>query len=233
MAVVLNRFVGGLVSLFDRIWAYRSWRYVAYALLFIIAVTEPMYPMWGKGLHKQLGDIFFIAVAIHVIGNRAWFTHLNAGKYTIKRRIHTVLNVVLILAVLATAGFVYVKPPMIGLSVSKHEMEIYHQIAGYIFVAALCGHIGWHGNVIATFCKKHLASLEGYRVKRTIRVILFLFSIVGIFGIVTMPWLDIFNSVVTGQPVYDSGSLVSTTIEYFGMGILLAMIGYVIERRVK
>lgn len=43
MAVVLNRFVGGLVSLFDRIWAYRSWRYVAYALLFIIAVTEPMY----------------------------------------------------------------------------------------------------------------------------------------------------------------------------------------------
>ncbi len=57
MAVVLNRFVGGLVSLFDRIWAYRSWRYVAYALLFIIAVTEPMYPMWGKGMHKQLGDI--------------------------------------------------------------------------------------------------------------------------------------------------------------------------------
>lgn len=78
-------------------------RLIVDALMLLLLLCLMSYQVTGEKLHEWIGVAMTLTVVIHQILNRRWYGALFRGKYNAYRGMTTLVNVLLIAAMLATA----------------------------------------------------------------------------------------------------------------------------------
>ena len=105
------------------------------------------YKMAPNGLHEFAGIGLFLLAVIHCVLNRGWFAALLKGRYTLRRVLTTVVNLLLLTAMAAqvfTALFIS-ETVFAFLGIAKDPASVeFHGVAGtWMFILGAV-HLGFH-----------------------------------------------------------------------------------------
>ena len=117
-------------------------------LLLLFAVMS--YHKTGEQAHKCLGIGIFLLFILHNVLNWTWFKNLLQGKYTAIRAVHTAMNVLLILDMIALAvsGFLLSSLALrlqIHAGLFSRKLHMLSAAWGYVLIAA---HMGLHWGMV-------------------------------------------------------------------------------------
>lgn len=124
-------------------------------IIMIIMLSVLMtFQITGQMLHEWLGAALLIIFAAHNILNIKWYKGLFAGKYTLIRVLHTVVNILLIISILCIAksgitmsGYVFsFLPHRTGIATARQI----HLSASYWGFVLMSIHIGFHWGIISS-----------------------------------------------------------------------------------
>lgn len=76
---------------------FRLWLALVVTLLYIVALG---YRLTGAVSHEWIGLAFYALCMLHLVVNRCWFKRITKGRYTFRRHISTVLNILLSLSMM-------------------------------------------------------------------------------------------------------------------------------------
>lgn len=112
----------------------------------------------GNTAHEWLGAAMFLLWAVHHILNARWHSHLLKGKYTPVRAAQTVVNLLLLLAMIGTmvsavilSREVFAFLPISGGIAPARPMHIFCSFWSFVLMAL---HLGLHWNMILGLVRK-------------------------------------------------------------------------------
>ncbi len=102
--------------------------------------------LFGAGTHKLIGLFTFVLFIIHNIWNRGWYKGLFKGRYTSARMIHTITNMIVVIAVIGImiSGVMLSKDMANGLADTMTFGRILHLASSYVASIGMALHIGFH-----------------------------------------------------------------------------------------
>lgn len=94
--------------------------------LLLLLLCQMSYQVTGEAVHEWTGIAMTLTVIIHQLLNRRWYAALFKGKYNAYRRVTTLINVLLLAAMLATA--------FCGMAMSEYAVPFLYLTRGIFFV---------------------------------------------------------------------------------------------------
>jgi len=126
--------------------AFMKKRIIVDLLMLILFLVMMDYRLIRNFWHETLGTLLFFVVIYHNDLNRAWYTSLFHGRWTMERTISLLVNAVLIFSILSAIGSgVFISknlPHFIGKA--PRWIHYLHHIGGYLMLISLGFHIGLH-----------------------------------------------------------------------------------------
>jgi hypothetical protein len=148
----------------------------------ILLLCAYAYRITGDTAHEWIGVSVVTLFVVHNIINRRWYKNVFTGKYTFRRIIITIVNVVLAvtLVILIITGLLHSRKVLAFLHLpGSMELRLIHTTAAYWLLPLIGLHIGSHwGMIINTFHKNG----ENRTRKIILRVLAFVFVIFGVWS---------------------------------------------------
>ncbi len=116
-------------------------------ILMIIGMFFSMsFHLLGVGTHKLIGLLAFLLFIVHNLLNRKWFKALFKGKYNSMRTLHTITNIITVLAMLGimASGVMLSKEMAAGFGDGMTMGRILHNTCSYVCCVGIALHIGFH-----------------------------------------------------------------------------------------
>ncbi len=126
-------------------------------IMTVLLLTLMAYPLTGEVAHEWLGVAMFVTVVAHNLLNRKWYAAVFKGKYSLLRVVGTVVNVLLIAAMLGTAvsGFLmnnHVLPLSIPGTIAA--ARTLHLAGSYWCFVLISLHLGLHWGLVMAMARK-------------------------------------------------------------------------------
>lgn len=142
----------------------------------------------GESAHEWLGALLFVLWIIYHLLNARWYGALFRGRYTLYRSIQTIVNILLMAAMLATmvsavtlSRGVFAFLPISGGIALARSMHI----AGAFWTFVLMSlHLGLHWNMVLGMIRKMIGSPRSVPLQRIVRIIGVLIAAYGLFAFI-------------------------------------------------
>ncbi len=123
-------------------------------IMIVLLPVLMTFQITGQMLHEWLGAAMLIFFTAHNILNIKWYKGLFAGKYTVIRALHTVVNILLLMSMLCIAqsgitmsGYVFsFLPRRTGIAFAR-QMHLSASYWGFVLMSI---HIGFHWGIISS-----------------------------------------------------------------------------------
>ena len=103
-----------------------SARQIVDGCLLILLLCQMSYQVTGEAVHEWTGIAMTLTVIVHQLLNRRWYTALFKGNYNPYRSVATLINVLLLAAMLATA--------FCGMAMSEYAVPFLYWTKGVFLV---------------------------------------------------------------------------------------------------
>ncbi len=102
--------------------------------------------LFGAGIHKGIGLLTFLLFFLHNLLNRTWYSSLFRGRYTVRRRIHTATNILVLLGMagIMASGAMLSRELAAGLGEGMTPGRVLHNLSSYLSCVGIALHIGFH-----------------------------------------------------------------------------------------
>lgn len=160
-------------------------------IMTVILLTLMAYPLTGEVVHEWLGVAMFVTVVAHNLLNLKWYATLFKGKYSFLRVIRTVINVLLIAAMLGTAvsGFLmnnHVLP--LSIQGTTATARILHLAGSYWSFVLMSAHLGLHWGMVMAMARK-IAKQPSGKGKIPLRIITGIIAAYGLWEFIRRGFL--------------------------------------------
>ena len=158
---------------------------IAMTALFFIMLS---YPLTEDTMHEIIGIIVFALFIAHHFLNRKWYKALVKGRYAVVRIIHTIVNMLLLAAVvgimISAFSISQVVIPFSKWIDIPYAREI-HMFCAYWAFILIAVHIGLHwSTMIGMVCKKNKEKEPGLWKNRSAKIVAAFIALYGIYAFI-------------------------------------------------
>lgn len=155
--------------------------------LFLLLMT---YPLLAHYLHEIFGVVFILSLGLHTGFNWRWYKSLKKGKYSLIRKLHTAVNLLLVILILVNiisalgiSQWLFLFLP-IDWGLTGRNLHI---LSAYWGMVMLSMHIGFHWSMLMEITRKnlHLSPPNAQRT-RILRLITLILVIYGIYAAIKL-----------------------------------------------
>lgn len=201
------------------------------AIMTVLLVLLMGYMLIGEEFHEWIGLLTFILFLIHHILNMSWLKNIFKGKYTIQRRVNTLINILIFICMIGLMissvilskyvfSFLNIK---IGMSFARTT----HMICSYWGFALMSIHLGMHGNMILKIIKKYVVKRELHEFTQTIiSIVIFVFCAYGIYSLFNLNILSYMFFQKTFVLFDFEATLIKFFSQYISIMFLFCTFGY-------
>lgn len=186
------------------------------------------YSIVGETAHEVIGAVMFGMFIAHHILNFVWIRTLFKGRYTLRRVIGTLVDILVFICML---GLIYS-----GIAISKHiftfvdfggtmTARTVHMLCAYWGLILMSVHLGMHMEQMAARVK-----INGGKLRITLHIIFGFISAISIYEFIKLNFTDHLFGKVQFAFIDMSASAVLTVLQYFSVMVLLAEVGYWITK---
>ena len=194
------------------------------------------YSLIGEVTHEILGVAMVLLFTTHHILNRRWFGALTKGRYGAFRIFQTVLVILLIISVLASAvsGVILSEHVFLFLGITKGASiaRSVHMVCAYLNYVLMSLHLGLHWNVMISSIRKNKkkASAAGKWIARGLVAV---FAGYGVYAFIKRQIAEYLFLRTHFLFLDDTEPLVFFYIDYLAVMVLFAAAGYYIGKLLK
>lgn len=200
-------------------------------LVLIFALPVLMgYSLVSEFYHEIIGISIGVLFAVHIVLNRKWFLSLFKGRYSARRVVTLIVNLLLVICVMTSmvSGICLSKYlfRFLGIHTLGSLMRALHILASYWGLVLMSLHTGFHGSMIMSKLKKKPAK---YAVSATFLLI----SAYGVFAFIKRGFADF----LLGRLVFVffdfSEPFVFYYLDYLAVMVLCMTLGYLFIKMTK
>lgn len=207
---------------------------IDFALTILLPVLMG-YALTGQKFHEYAGTVFSLLFIIHTLLNRKWYTSLFQGRYTLSRTAKTIINLLLLAAVLglmvsgvAMSGYVFDFLPFdTGMSFARNL----HMLSSYWGFVFSCLHLGFHWTTVVSNIQKRFpkpSKSGGFIAKSSVGVVSLLGAYAfwnnklfeSMFFILEFPFFDLEKNILIHLLEYGAMMVLFSAVGYYGIGEL-------------
>ena len=197
-------------------------------LLMTAAIPVLMcYSLVGEKAHEYVGIAIFALFILHHILNFGWIKSLFKGRYTLRRIVNTLVNVLVLVCML---GQMYS-----SLVISNHIFTFLdlngagfartvHLLCAYWSLVLMSTHLGMHIAQVAS-----RISLKNKKLLWSLRILFAIIAVVGIYEFIQLKLTDYLFGKVQFVFIDMTASVVLAVLKYASVMVLCAYIGYIID----
>lgn len=193
-------------------------------LLMTVALPVLMcYSLVGEFSHEVIGIIMFCIFIVHHILNFGWIKNLFKGKYTLRRSIGTVVNILVFLCMIGLmySSIVISKYVFIFINIGgAGTARTIHLLCAYWGLVLMSVHFGMHISQIARRLK-----LKG-KLYNVLAVAFKIISAIGIYAFIKLKYTDFLFGRVQFLFLDTSATVLMKIFQYLSVMVLFAEIGY-------
>lgn len=193
-------------------------------LIFVLPILMG-YSLVSELYHEITGILIGVLFAVHIVLNRKWFVSLFRGRYTVRRVVMIIVNLLLLFCVLTStvSGICLSKYVFrfLGIHALSSLMRTLHILAAYWGLTLMSFHAGTHGKML-------IAKLKKKPVKYTVSAAFMMISAYGIYAFIRRGFTDYLFGKVMFVFFDFSEPFIFYYLDYLAVMILFMTLGYLL-----